>query len=122
MYGMSPQMLSRMYVAGSLQNQDGGFAFSVKNTIDSGSVSGLAKIAIDDSVEQTIRIIAFQKKQRSGCIDIDQARAIRELWRGAQAALEPAPVVIPFAEAISFPTAAIPPRTSRPHPTSTAVT
>jgi hypothetical protein len=38
-----------MYVAGSLQNQDGGFAFSVKNTIDSGSVSGLAKIAIDDS-------------------------------------------------------------------------
>ena len=49
MYGMSPQMLSRMYVAGSLQNQDGGVTFSVKNTIDSGSVSGLAKIAIDDT-------------------------------------------------------------------------
>jgi hypothetical protein len=45
---MSPQMLSRMYVAGSLQNQDGGFVFSIKNTIDSGSVSGLLKIAVDD--------------------------------------------------------------------------
>ena len=49
MYGMSPQMLSRMYVAGSLKNQDGGVAFAVKNTIDSGSVSGLAKIAVDDA-------------------------------------------------------------------------
>ncbi|MBN1641624.1 MAG: hypothetical protein JXA09_10345 [Anaerolineae bacterium] len=48
MYGMSPQMLSRMYVAGSLQNQGDGFVFSVKNTIDSGAVSGLAKIAVDD--------------------------------------------------------------------------
>lgn len=64
----------------------------------------LLEIAIDDSVEQTVRIIALQKKQRSGCVDKDRARAICELWRGAQSALEPAPVVIPFAEAIDFPT------------------
>ena len=48
MYGMSPQMLSRMYVADSLNNQDGGFVFSIRNTIDSGSVSGIAKVTIDD--------------------------------------------------------------------------
>lgn len=47
MYGTSPDMLSRMYVANSLQNKDEGFIFSVVNRIDSGSVSGIAKLAVD---------------------------------------------------------------------------
>jgi len=47
MYGTSPEMLQRMYVKGSLRNQDTGFAFQVKNLIESGSMSGIAKLAVD---------------------------------------------------------------------------
>ena len=48
MYGTSPEMLQRMYVKGSLQNQDHGFVFQVKNMIESGSLSGIAKVSVDD--------------------------------------------------------------------------
>jgi hypothetical protein len=47
MYGTSPEMLQRMYVKGSLQNQGEGFVFQVKNMIESGSLSGVAKVAVD---------------------------------------------------------------------------
>ena len=47
MYGTSPDMLKKMYVKDSLKNQGEGFVFQIKNTIDSGSISGLAKIAVD---------------------------------------------------------------------------
>ena len=48
MYGTSPEMMKRMYVPGSLKNQDDGFVFQVKNLIESGSMSGVAKMAVDD--------------------------------------------------------------------------
>jgi len=48
MYGTSPEMLQRMYVKGSLQNQDNGFVFQIKNLIESGSLSGIAKLSVDD--------------------------------------------------------------------------
>jgi hypothetical protein len=47
MYGTSPEMMQRMYVKGSLRNQDAGFVFQVKNLIESGSMSGVAKLAVD---------------------------------------------------------------------------
>ena len=47
MYGTSPEMMQRMYVKESLKNQDDGFVFQVKNLIESGSMSGVAKMAID---------------------------------------------------------------------------
>jgi hypothetical protein len=47
MYGTSPEMMQRMYVKGTLKNQDGGFVFQVKNLIESGSMSGVAKMAVD---------------------------------------------------------------------------
>ena len=47
MYGTSPELLNRMYVPASLQNRDEGFSFQVKNLIDSGSISGALKIAVD---------------------------------------------------------------------------
>ena len=47
MYGLSPDMLSRMYVQDSLANKDNGFVFSIKNKIESGSISGIAKLAVD---------------------------------------------------------------------------
>ena len=48
MYGTSPEMMQRMYVKGSLKNQDSGFVFQVKNLFESGSMSGVAKMALDD--------------------------------------------------------------------------
>lgn len=47
MYGMGPDMLKQLYVKGSLKNEGEGFAFEIKNTIDSGSISGLTKISVD---------------------------------------------------------------------------
>lgn len=43
----SPEMFAKMYVDGSLQNQDNGFVFAVKNKIESGSISGVSKISVD---------------------------------------------------------------------------
>jgi hypothetical protein len=47
MYGTSPEMLSRMYVKGSLKNQGEGFVFQFKNMIESGSIAGVSKLAVD---------------------------------------------------------------------------
>jgi hypothetical protein len=46
-YGMSSDALKRLYVEGSLANQDDGFTFQLKNLVDSGSVSGITKLAVD---------------------------------------------------------------------------
>ena len=46
-YGMSSEALKRLYVEGSLENQDDGFAFQLKNLVDSGSVSGITKLTVD---------------------------------------------------------------------------
>lgn len=48
MYGMSSGSLAKMYVQGSLANKDDGFTFKIKNLVDSGLVSGLAKVTVDD--------------------------------------------------------------------------
>ncbi len=47
-YGMSADALQKMYVQGSLKNQGDGFVFEIKNLIDSGSVSGISKLTVDD--------------------------------------------------------------------------
>lgn len=47
-YGMSSGALAKAYVKGSLRNQGDGFVFEIKNQIDSGSVSGLGKLTVDD--------------------------------------------------------------------------
>ena len=59
MYGTSPQLLQRMYVPASLQNRDEGFSFQVKNLIDSGSVSGASKIAVDGE-ERSLEGVTIQ--------------------------------------------------------------
>jgi hypothetical protein len=43
----SPDMFSKMYVDGSLQNQGDGFSFAIKNKIESGSISGVSKLSVD---------------------------------------------------------------------------
>jgi hypothetical protein len=63
MYGMSPDMLSRMYVQDSLANKDEGFVFSVKNKIESGSMSGIAKLAVDGE-EQSLEGVTIQMGEK----------------------------------------------------------
>ena len=46
-YGMSSESLQKLYVKGSLKNQDNGFVFQLKNLIDSGSISGIEKLTVD---------------------------------------------------------------------------
>ncbi len=46
-YGMSSESLQKLYVKGSLKNQDNGFVFQLKNLIDSGSISSIAKLTVD---------------------------------------------------------------------------
>jgi hypothetical protein len=46
-YGMSSESLKKLYVQGSLKNQDNGFVFQIKNLIDSGSVSSIEKLTVD---------------------------------------------------------------------------
>jgi len=59
MYGVSPDMLSRMYVQDSLANKDTGFVFSIKNKIESGPISGIAKLAVDGE-ERTLEGVTVQ--------------------------------------------------------------
>ena len=59
MYGTSPEMLAKMYVPKSLKNQGDGFVLQIKNTIDSGSVSGVSKIAVDGQ-ELTLEGVTVQ--------------------------------------------------------------
>lgn len=47
-YGMSSSALQKMYVQGSLANEEGNFVFEIKNLIDSGMVSGITKLVVDD--------------------------------------------------------------------------
>jgi hypothetical protein len=47
-YGMSSDALQKMYVQDSLKNQGEGFVFEIKNLVDSGSVSGISKLTVDD--------------------------------------------------------------------------
>jgi hypothetical protein len=46
-YGMSSDSLKKLYVKGSLKNQESGFVLQIKNLIDSGSVSGITKLVVD---------------------------------------------------------------------------
>jgi Toprim domain-containing protein len=64
----------------------------------------LVEITLDESPEQTARITALQARRKMEGTDPSREEAIVELWRGAQIALQPLPVVIPFAHLIHFPT------------------
>ncbi len=47
-YGMSADALQKMYVQNSLRNDNDGFVFEIQNKIDSGTVSGIGKLVVDD--------------------------------------------------------------------------
>ena len=59
-------MMQKMYVKGSLKNQDAGFVFQVKNLIESGSMSGVAKLAVDG--EERALEGAYFSRSRQGMV------------------------------------------------------
>lgn len=65
-YGMSSESLQKLYVKGSLQNQDNGFVFQIKNLIDSGSISGIVNLTVDGE-EKTVGgvLITLGEKTRA---------------------------------------------------------
>ena len=80
MYGMSPEMLSKMYGEGSLQSRGGGFVFSIKNKIDSGSVSGIPKLSVD-GVERSLEGATVQIGKSPPCVrDILVFLSLCALW------------------------------------------
>jgi hypothetical protein len=44
---ISPSLLDRVYVRGSLKNTDTGYEFKLKNTIDNGTLSGVKAVSVD---------------------------------------------------------------------------
>jgi hypothetical protein len=44
---ISPSMLERVYVRGSLKNTEAGFEFKLKNMIDNGTLSGVKSLTVD---------------------------------------------------------------------------
>ena len=44
---ISPQLLEKVFVKGSLKNTETGFEFKVKNVVDSGTMGGLKGLSVD---------------------------------------------------------------------------
>jgi hypothetical protein len=58
-YGYSASGLEKMYVKGSLKNQDGGFVLQIKNLVDSGELAGVAKLTVD-GVEKPLEGVTIE--------------------------------------------------------------
>lgn len=56
---LSPSMLDRVYVRGSLKNTELGYEFKLKNTVDSGTLSGVKSLSVDGA---TIELSAVSLK------------------------------------------------------------
>jgi len=70
---------------------------------------------IDESAEQDIRIMNYQRLISAGKINEEQEHASRELLQNVQRVLKPIKVINPFAEYLSLPTAVFKPRRTNSH-------
>jgi len=69
---------------------------------------------IDESEDQTRAILNMQKAKYKGEINNRENDAALKVWCNAQRLLEPLPVIIPYVEAIEFPTAPLRVRRDQP--------
>lgn len=60
---ISPSLLDRVYVRGSLKNTETGFEFKLKNTIDNGTLSGVKSLTLDG---ETIPLSAVKMQTSAG--------------------------------------------------------
>lgn len=51
-----PSLLARLYVKGSLKNTETGFEMKLKNIIDSGTITGLSALTVDDVTYQPAQV------------------------------------------------------------------
>jgi hypothetical protein len=63
----------------------------------------LIELTLDESAEQTARIIGSQAKRMVEGTNMTSSDLIQLRWRGAQMLLDALPVIIPFADLIRFP-------------------
>lgn len=63
---ISPSMLDRVYVRGSLQNTETGYEFKLKNNIDNGTLSGVKSLVVDGAAVElsavTMKTTAGEKR------------------------------------------------------------
>lgn len=69
---LSPSMLERLYVRGSLQNTENGFEFRLKNNVDSGTMSSVKSIKVD---EAEMPLAAITVSTPAGSFNAEQINA-----------------------------------------------
>jgi len=70
---------------------------------------------LDESREQDLAVMDYQRKLRAGKIDTSSENKIKELFKNCQRALEPVRVINPYAEFLTLPTEVLKPRRSNEH-------
>ncbi len=96
-----------------LGNSDGGertvrgpiasMSCTTKAQVYEDNVSRCFVVAVDESSEQSQRVIAYQNRRRAGKIDGEEERRVRSFLRNCVRLLEPLAVVNPYAERIALP-------------------
>ena len=81
---ISPSLLERVYVRGSLKNTEGGFEFKLKNNVDSGTV-GAVKSLFVDGAEIPLASITVSTKAGARKADEVSSRAPITLMYGTEA-------------------------------------
>jgi hypothetical protein len=83
---ISPSLLERVYVKGSLKNTEGGFEFKLKNNVDSGTLGGIKALLVD-GVEVPVASITVSSKAMTRNADAITARAPFTLTYGTEATI-----------------------------------
>lgn len=86
-----PSLLAKLFVKGSLKNTEQGFEFKLKNIIDSGTITGLGALVVDDvSIQPAqVRVKIGENELNADQITRDHpvvARAMLEIRISAQGA------------------------------------
>jgi hypothetical protein len=83
---ISPSLLERVYVKGSLKNVEGGFEFKLKNNVDSGTLGGIRSLIVDD-VETPLASITIGAKTMTRSAQEITTRAPFSLMYGTEATI-----------------------------------
>jgi predicted transcriptional regulator len=79
---------------------------TTKGEIYEDNMSRCFLLSVDESLEQTQRIIKYQNEKAAGLIDTTKEKEIREFLRNCMRLLQPLDVVNPFANKIDLPSEA----------------
>ena len=79
---------------------------TTKGEIYEDNMSRCFLLSVDESQEQTLRIIQYQNNKAAGLIDTTKEKEIREFLRNCMRLLQPLEVVNPFANKIDLPSEA----------------